>query len=177
MARVFFVIGLLLACLATIYQYIGRGYLANPYGWSPNFVAVSLGIIMPVALWTIANWCLTTLFEGEGSMKDIFMVVCYSTIPYTFLTIVSTVLFNFAIHQEFELLLMLQSFAYVWLGILLFFGCMVVHDYSLGKNILTALGTIVGMGFIMFVALLFSSLLIRMVGFVNGIYLEVAYRL
>jgi hypothetical protein len=65
---------------------------------------------------------------------------------------------------------------FIWVGMLLFFGAMVVHDYSLGKNVATVLGSVIGMAFIMFVAVLFSSLLFRMVTFVNSIYVELSYR-
>jgi hypothetical protein len=54
---------------------------------------------------------------------------------------------------------------------------MVTHDYSLGKNIITVIGTIVGMVFIMFVALLFTTLLGKIVGFVSNIITEISYRL
>jgi hypothetical protein len=53
---------------------------------------------------------------------------------------------------------------------------MVVHDYSLGKNVVTVIGSVVGMMFIMFVAMLFSGLLWRMVTFINSIYVEMSYR-
>jgi high-affinity nickel permease len=72
---------------------------------------------------------------------------------------------------------MLVSVAWVWTGILLFFGTMVTHDYSLLKNIITCIGTIVAMAFIMFCGVLFSTLLVKMVNFVSGIVTEISYRL
>ena len=78
--------------------------------------------------------------------------------------------------EEVAILNMVESMAYTWMGMLLFFGVMVVHDYSLGKNVLTVLGSVVGMAFIMFIAVLFSTLLLRMVTFVNSIYMELSYR-
>ena len=53
---------------------------------------------------------------------------------------------------------------------------MVTHDYSMNKNVLTVLGTIVAMAVIMFVAILFSSLLIKMVTFVISIFTEIGNR-
>ena len=60
---------------------------------------------------------------------------------------------------------------------LIFFGMMVTHDYSLGRNFLTTAGTIVGMVFIMFVAVLFSTLLGKLVSFVTNIVTELQYRM
>ncbi len=71
---------------------------------------------------------------------------------------------------------MLESFAYIWMGLLVFFAMMVTHDYSVGKNILACIGTIVGMAFIMFIGVLFSSLLAKIVSFIMNIINEVSYR-
>lgn len=167
---------LVLTCAAFIYRAVGEGYIVNPWGLYSDFTAEAVGVIVPVALWCIANWCLTTLFDGEGSLKDIYMVTCYSLIPLLVLITVNTLLTNIVTREEMSLVSMITTLGFIWMGALLFFGIMVVHDYSLGKNVVTSLGTIVGMAFIMFVLVLFSALLIKMVSFINGIYLEVSYR-
>jgi len=54
---------------------------------------------------------------------------------------------------------------------------MVTHNYSAGKNALTCIATIVGMAFIMFMGLLFSSLVGKIVSFITNIINEISYRL
>ena len=71
----------------------------------------------------------------------------------------------------------MNSFAYLWLGILLVLGMMVTHDYSVGKNLLTCVATVVGMAFIMFIGVLFSSLMAKIVLFITQIVEEIAFRL
>ena len=67
---------------------------------------------------------------------------------------------------------------YIGGGLLLvFFGTMVTHDYSMGKNVITVLGTIVGMVFIMFLAVLFTTLVGKIVGLITNIVDEIQYRL
>ena len=167
---------LLLTCLSFIFMGIGRGYIINPFSYGRDFIAESIAIIIPVILFVISNWCLTTLFEGEGSMKDVYMVTCYSLIPLIPVTIAYTLLTHVMVLEELPLLLMIHNLAYTWMGLLLFFGVMVVHDYSLGKNVATMIGSIVGMAFIMFIAVLFSSLLFKIVSFIQAIYIEMSYR-
>jgi len=168
---------LALACGVYIYKAFGEGFIVNPYGAFNNFLAESLGVIVPVVLWVIANWCLTTLFDGEGSMKDIYMVTCYSLVPISFTVVGCTLATHIISWEERDIINMIYTIMFFWVGALLFFGVMVIHDYSLGKNVATCIGSIVGMAFIMFVTLLFSSLLMRMVSFINSIYVEVSYRL
>ena len=162
---------------AFFYQAIGRGYMFNPRdNYSTVFVQV-IAVLVPVLLWVVANWCLTTLFDGEGSFKDIYVATCYSLAPLPVFVIISTILTNVLTTTEGSIVNLLVTFGYVWVGILLFFGMSVTHDYSISKNIITTLGTIVAMAVIIFIAVLFSSLVMKMAGFIIGIFTEIGNRM
>ena len=171
------IVFLVLTIVTFFYQAIGQGYLANPRGSFTTIFAQMLGVIVPLALWVIANWCLTTLFEGEGSMKDIFIATCYSLLPIILLVTPATIATNFMTVTELNVSELIVSFSFIWMGILLFVGTLVTHDYTIFKNVLTCAFTIVGMLFIMFVGILFSTLLGKIVGFVSDIIMEINYRL
>lgn len=168
---------LVIAVISFFYNSIGTAYLFNPYGSYTSIFGQILSLVVPVLLWCISNWCLTTLFEGEGSFKDIFIATCYSLVPVPLLLIPTTLLTNIFTLNEQQIITLLTALMWVWVGLLLFFGSMVTHDYSLFKNLLTTLGSIIGMAFIMFIALLFSSLIQKMVGMVTSIVVEISYRL
>jgi hypothetical protein len=72
---------------------------------------------------------------------------------------------------------LLVTFGFIWTIMLLFFGTLVTHDYSLGKNVITIFGTILAMVVIMFVIILFSSLVMKMVTFVVAIFKEIGNRM
>ena len=61
--------------------------------------------------------------------------------------------------------------------LLVFFGVMVTHDYTLGKNFITILGTILMVCVIMFVAILFFALLGKIYAFGYNIFFEISTRL
>ena len=84
---------------------------------------------------------------------------------------------NVALKNETDILELLVTFAFIWVFMLIFFGTMTTHDYSLIKNVLTTLGTLVAMVFIMFLALLFTSLLGKLVSLVSNIIIEISYRM
>ena len=159
------------------YQAVGTGYVMNPQGSYSTIFTQILSVGLPFILWIVANWCLTTLFEGEGSFKDIFIASSYALSPMPLILIVSTVLSNFVTFEESAIVTMLVVVAYVWAGLLLFFGMMVTHDYSFTKNLFMCFFTILGMAVIMFVGFLFSSLVGKMVSFVSSIVSEISYRL
>lgn len=167
---------LVLELVAVCYQSVGRAYIFNPRASYTTMFGTMLSLLVPLFLWVISNWCLTTLFEGEGSVKDIFIATCYSAVPLVLLIIPATAITNVLTLSEATIYTMLTSVAWVWLGLLLFFGTMVTHDYAMGKNIITCLGTILAMAVIIFCVLLFSTLLMKMVTFITGIVVELSYR-
>lgn len=167
---------LILVILAFTYQAVGQGYIFNSTATMTSVFTQITAIVVPLLLWSAANWCLTTLFDGEGSFKDIFIATCYATVPMTPLIVFATILTNFVCKSEMTFVSLIIGIAWVWFGLLLFFGMMITHDYSLGKNILISISTILGMAVIMFIAILFSGLLIKMVSFVMNIITEISFR-
>ena len=163
--------------VAFYYQTIGSGYLSNPEGFYSSILSQALSVLVPLGLFVLANWCLTTLFEGEGSLKDIFIASSYSLIPLPLLLIPATVYANVASLEELDIVKMFYTIALVWVFLLLFFGTMITHDYPMGKNFITIAGTLVGMIFIMFIAILFTTLVSKMVSLVTDIVSEIQYRL
>lgn len=168
---------LIITIVAYFYASIGKGYIFNPRTSYADVFGSITAVIAPLLLWVVANWCLTTLFEGEGSMGDIFTAACYSLTPLPIIITITTLCTNFLAANEGGIVTMLNSFAYIWLGILLVIGMMSTHDYSVAKNILTCLATIVGMAFIMFLGILFSSLVGKIIMFVVQIVEEISYRM
>lgn len=167
---------LMTTILVFIYQAVGRGYLYNPYGARVDYFNQITSVAVPLFLWIIANWCLTTLFDGEGTFKDIYIASCYALTPIPMLILPTVWIANIVTVDEMAILGLVESLAFFWLGMLIFFGMMVTHDYSLGKNVLTTIGTIVGAAFIMFIAILFGSLITRVYNFFYNIYVEISLR-
>ena len=165
-----------LTVLAFYYQSIGQGYYFNPQQQTSTIFAQFFSVVIPFALFIIANWCFTTLFDGEGSLKDIFIATSYSLYPIPLFVVISTVFTNVLVGTEAQITTMIVAIAAVWMVILAIIGMQVTHDYSMGKNILTIVATIVGMVFIMFIALLFTSLISKMTSFVSTIVSELSYR-
>ncbi|MBQ8248842.1 MAG: YIP1 family protein [Clostridia bacterium] len=168
---------LVVAILTFFYQDVGTGYIFDPRQESSTILVQVAAVAVPVILWTVANWCLTTLFDGEGSLKDIFVATCYALVPIPILIIPSVLYSNVALAGESTIINLLVTFAFVWAGLLIFFGMMVTHDYTFGKNVLTCLGTILGMAIIMFIGVLFSALLAKIVSFISSIVTEVSFRM
>ena len=142
-----------------------------------NIITEALGILVPFFLWCIANWCLTSLMEGDGSFKDIVTASGYALLPLVIINIPLILASWVMTLEESGFYVMFDTVANVWMMLLVFVATMVIHQYSLKKTFAVVLLTIVGMGVISFIALLFSSLIQQMYAFCYSIYKELIFRL
>lgn len=168
---------LALTILTFYYNAIGRGYIVQPTPYYTNIFSHAVSVLLPLMLWVISNWCLTTLFEGEGSFKDVFVASCYALFPLVLTILPVTIISNVVLAGETNILTLLTNIGFIWTGLLLFFGSQTTHDYTLGKNVVMTVATIVGMAIVMFIGILFTSLVSNMVSFVTNIVVELQYRM
>ncbi len=171
------IVYLVITIIAFYYQDIGQGHVFNPRDEHSTILIQIASVAIPVFLWVLANWCLTTLFDGEGSFKDIFIATCYALVPLPIFIIPATIFSNFATEDEMGLINLIISFGFICTGLLLFFGMMTTHDYTFGKNVIISICTIVGMAFIIFLIILFITLIAKIVSFVQSIVTELSYRM
>ena len=165
-----------LTILSFFYQGIGQGYVINPTGATSTLWSQAISVLVPLFLFVLANWCLTTLFEGEGSFKDIFIASSYSLLPLIMFIAPATLASNWVSLSEVQIIDLLVSIAFIWTIMLLFFGTMVTHDYPIFKNLIIILSTVVAMAFIVFLVLLFGMLLSKLISLATNIVVELQYR-
>ena len=170
------IIFLVITVAAFYYSGIGKGYYYNPQNNTPTIFAQASMVLIPFFLWVVSNWCLTTLFDGEGSFKDIFIATSYSLFPLPVLVIISTALTNVLVGTESQIPTLILTVGYIYMAFLIIIGMQVTHDYSMGKNIVTVIATLAGMVVIMFIAVLFTTLISKMTSFVTTIASEISYR-
>lgn len=172
-ALVFMVILVLLNILS--FQYSGFEVNNNEIK-DLNSIAEITYIVGVVVLITIANWSVTTLFDGKGKMKDIFLMVCYSLFPLILSTAIGIILSNILTGEELGIYTLILSVGGILTGYMVFMGMVSIHEYGLGKCILTVLFTFVAAAIILFVFLLAFNLFQTMYGFLYTIYREITLR-
>jgi len=141
-----------------------------------NIVVPMISYLLLIALWIISNWCFTTLFDGKGTMKDVYIYTCYSLFPYVLLSL-PIVLLSFVLTLEnASMYYALQTFVMIYVAFLIFSGTLTVHQYSIGRTILMILLSIVGMMIMIFLMLLCFNLFVDIYDFVAGAVREIIYR-
>jgi sugar lactone lactonase YvrE len=134
-------------------------------------------IIVPFLLWCVANWSLTTLMDGEGKFTDIVKATGYALLPFVLIYIPQTLYSNIITNDESTFYYLMDAIAFIWFIWLLFVGTMTVHQYTAQKTIVTMILTLIVIGIILFLGVLFFSMLQQMVNFVTSVYQEISFRL
>ena len=134
-------------------------------------------LLLPFLILCLANWSMTTLFDGKGRFSDIYIAMCYALVPYTLIQLPLVFVSNFLSFDEAAFYNVLMSFSNIWCLFLIFVGLMQVHDYSPSKTLIFVVVTIVGAMIIIFLLLVFFSLLGDAASYFISLYREIAFRL
>ena len=134
-------------------------------------------LLLPFLIMCLANWSMTTLFDGKGRFSDIYIAMCYALVPYTLIQLPLVFVSNFLSFDEAAFYNVLMSFSNIWCLFLIFVGLMQVHDYSPSKTLIFVVVTIVGAMIIIFLLLVFFSLLGDAASYFISLYREIAFRL
>ena len=122
-------------------------------------------LLLPFLVLCVANWAMTTLFEGKGRFKDIYMGMCYALVPYILIQLPMILVSNMLTYEEGSFYSVLLAFSVIWCFFLVFVGLMEIHDYGPGKTFIFLIVTVVGACVILFLMLVFFSLLSDAVAF------------
>ena len=142
-----------------------------------NLFEEAASLLLPFLVLCVANWAMTTLFEGKGRFKDIYMAMCYALVPYTLIQLPMTVVSNGLTYEEGSFYTVLIGISVIWCAFLVFVGLMEVHDYSPGKTFVFLIVTVLGACVILFLMLVFLSLLSDAFAFFVSLYREIVFRL
>lgn len=158
------------------YQYTGFVMNMNAI-FKMNSVSIFISALSVFLLFTVSNWTITTLFNGKGNMRDIYIVLGYSVVPMLLLNGVTAFISNFVIKEEVIIVRSLQGIGVVWFVFVMLAGLCIIHEYSFAVNIKTLLATAVAAFIIVFLGILFFSLMERMYYFVMSVASEMVRRI
>jgi hypothetical protein len=133
--------------------------------------------LLPLILWTVANWSLTTLMDGKGRLPEVYMATAYAFTPYVIINAALILFSHLITNQEGSIYFFFSAFAIAWSVFLLLAAMMMIHSYSIGKTIFSSFLTIVGMGVMVFIFLIFFGLITDAITYCISLYKEIMLRL
>lgn len=165
--------------VTTILDQQFNGYTFNTYAVFPediNVIGTLVTVALVVVIWIMANWGLTTLFDGEGSMRDILIYTGYSMLPVVLSQILLLLVTNILTTNEATIVSLVTYAGIGWTAILMYMGTMTTHQYSGTKTFVTLLAIALGMAVIVFLGMMFFYLVQEIWNFVYTIYRELELR-
>lgn len=136
-----------------------------------------LTAILPFVLWAVANWCFSSLMDGDGKLTDIFMVTTFATLPMTIANLIQIPLSHFLSTAEADVFTFIGTLGAVMGYLYIFLSMIIVHQYSVSKGVGTAILSILGVAVIVFVAILVFFLIQQVSSFFIQIGTEIIFRL
>lgn len=107
--------------------------------------AIVLGFFLMLGLFIICNYLDTSIHDGNGSFKQIYMVPAYGLIPLIVALIAVTVVSYGLTYNESFLLTIILMVGIVWSVVTIFLGLQTVHEYEFGETVRSLIMTIVFM--------------------------------
>ncbi len=136
-----------------------------------------IGVMAFYLLLCASNWSVTCLMGGEGRMKDIAIAIGYGTVPITVVILAATIISQFIADDEQAFYGLLIGVGIAYGVIMMLIGIMQVHNYTIGKTLLTLLITFLAALIIVFLLLLLSNLLGMVYNFFDSVYTELVFRI
>lgn len=167
---------MLVAAFISMLQARFTGFIFSPNAEYVNVPLEFMKIILPVLLFCVCNWSVTSLMNGEGNFRAIYISAGYALTPIIVLYPFSILLSNIMVKEEGDLYAVFITIALVWVLGLIFIGNMRIHDFSLGTTIVEMVITIIVMILVIFLGILFFALIQQMWDFATDIIEEISMR-
>ena len=166
-----------LLCVVMVAQRQLTGFLFNTANIKELNLLIEISkVLLPFGLWCISNWCVTSLMQGEGKLRDIATMTGYALLPMLVLNMVGIVLSNLMTSKEGDFYFFCVALGALWSLGLILLGHQQIHDYTLGRSLFVTFLTVVVMAVVVFLAILLIVLLQQMIGFGSDLLNEIFYR-
>lgn len=160
----------MIAILITGYAFETR----EPYEIS--FLHEFIWLVMPWLTWTISNWGVSAILEGEGKFKEVFVGSAFALVPYAIFIVPITLLTNVLALDEGSIYSFLINFTFYWVGWLLLLKVKIIHDFELVKMAWITVLSIIGILIIWFIGILMFGLMNQLINFVVDMIKELNFR-
>ena len=169
---------LILTLVARITSLQFTSFIFNRVYWPEVNIFMYLGsILFPLALWVVGNWALTTLFDGKARLPQIYMATCYAMLPYPLFQFPLIIFSNLVTVNEAEFYSLINTIVLVFCAVYIVVAMMQIHEYTMSKTILFTAFSIFAMLVIVFILLLFFSMISQGIAYFVSIVREILFRI
>ena len=151
------------------------GYLFNNVGRADGLRTILMSTL-PILLLVVCNYYVSSVRDGEGKLKDIFISFIYALSPYLIFALPLFLISNIVTFNEQAIYYMVVGLIYAWCGINIILTVMELHDYSLGKALINIILTLVCFILVIAFVLILYVLGYQLISYIVNVFKEVAIR-
>lgn len=169
---------LIITLLVRVFKLQFTSFIFNKVYWEElNIFLYLASVLFPLALFVVGNWALTTLFDGKGRLGQVYMATCYALTPYPLIQIPLIIFSNGVTVDEAEFYTVVSGISLVWAALLIIAAMGQIHEYSMAKNILFMVASLFAMMVMIFILLLFFSMITQGIAYFISLGRELLFRL
>lgn len=169
---------LILTLIARIMKLQFTSFIFNKVYWEQvNIFLYLASVVFPLALWVMGNWGLTTLFDGKGRLGQVYMATCYAITPYPLIQFPLILFSNVVTVDEAEFYAVLSAFSLIWALLLIVAAMGQIHEFAASKNLLFTVASLFAMLVLVFILLLFFSMITQGVAYFISLGKEILFRM
>lgn len=136
-------------------------------------VAQTMGLVV---LWSISNWAISTIMDGKGRLKEVYIVSAYSMLPLILYNVIYVLLSHVVNVESVDAIIGFRIFVLIYTFYLLCVGIMAVHEYDFPKFLWTSFVAVLIMVLVVFIGFVIVILIQQLGNFLLSLFMEVVYR-
>lgn len=140
------------------------------------FSDIGTVLVVMIAL-TACTYLVCTINDGEGTVKKLYTMFCYTLIPYVVLTPLVYLLSHVFTGNEAVLLSMLNLLIYGWIVVIGFVGLKEVNNFKMTETVKIVFLTVFTVLIMALLIFIIYVLWAQVFEFISAIFGEVVYRL
>lgn len=115
--------------------------------------SIVIGFFAILGLFIICNYLVTSINDGDGSFKQVYMIPAYGCIPAMVMLLAITVTSYGMTYNESFILTILLIIGVAWSLITIFLGLMTINDYTFRETVVSLFITVIFMVIVAIMAL------------------------
>ncbi len=154
------------------------GFVFSPYAtwWQIEVEMEITYTLLPLVLWSIANYLVATISDGEGSLRHVIIGTAYSLFPYALLGLPITLISNVLTFNEEFIYSFSMQLTWFWCGIMLVIMVKEVHNFTFSETVRNILTTLFTIAIFLLTGYILYVLFTQLYEFIEAIIREVGLR-
>jgi hypothetical protein len=151
------------------------GFVFSPYAtsWQIQVEMEIVYTVLPLLVWNLANYLVSTISDGEGSLRHVVIGSAYSLFPYALFALPIALLSNLLTLNEVFLYTFSMQLVLLWTGLMLVIMVKEIHNYSVNETVRNLLMTLFTMAMFLLTAYILYVLFSQLFEFVQAVLQEI----